>query len=474
MNYFLKLSIALSFLLMWVSQVFASVDRFEVEFNFETAQVGEALDITITAVDRNWETVTDYLWDILIFSESDPWAEFPSVLSDNSYTFIPANEGTVKFENAVTFRRDWIQNIYVYDLDQETVMWLAEVEITDEVVLRSEEIEIMNPENGITLWRDNITVSGLTQKNHRINIVVNGIRNETTTSDDDWMFEENIENLNQWENTLQAKILDADDNIIWESQVVRIQINSDAPNFRNISITPTWEVEAESEIEIEVISNTWLRQVHVIIDDIITELEEIRDGRYSVVTFAPSDAGTFMVDVVMRNEFNIETREVDAAELIVIEKPDLTAAPEPEQEEVEETIIEEIWISWTPQERPSDIDLRIQNIRVTELRERSIITWDPVTDAESYNIYKRINENQVELIWNVTDPRYEIDIVWEELRYDEFAIKALWRTQTGTLVQWDLSDMTRVQTWPALYFTVLIIALLIAAWFFFIKSRRYT
>ena len=466
-------------LLYWIFfsaySVLAAIDRFEVSFNFESAQVGEALDLTITAVDRNWQVVSNYTWDILVFSESDLNAEFPSVLAENSYTFIPANEGTVKFENAVVFRKVGTQNIYVYDLNQETVMWLAEVEITEVAVNRNEDIEIMSPENWITLWRDNITVSGMTQKNHQVNIIVNWIRNIQTTSNDDGMFEELVENLNQWENTFKAQILDSSNNVIWESDTIRIQINSQAPDFRNITITPTWEVESESEIEIEVISNTGLTRVHVIIDDVITELTEIRDGRYTGKSFAPQEAWVYNIDVVLRNEFNIETREANAAEITVVAKPELEAAPEPEEiVETEEKIIEEIGIRGTPSERMTDIDLRIQNIRVTELKERSIISWDPVSDADSYNIYKRINDRQVELIANVKDPRYEIQIVWQNLKYDEFAIKALWRTSTGTLIQWDLSDMTKVQTWPTLYIALIIIALIMSGWFFLLKSRKFS
>lgn len=467
MNHVLRIFAFLVFSIFSFSYASASVDRFEVELNFDTAQIWEALDITITAVDRNGETVTNYLWDILVFSESDPGAEFPSVLSENSYKYIPANEWSVKFENAVIFRRAGTQNIYVYDLNQETVMWLAEVEITDVEVNRNEDIDILSPETGITLWRDNITVSGRTQKNHQINIKVNGTRNISTTSNDDGIFEINVENLNQWENTFQAQILDSSNNVIGESSIVRVQINSIAPEFRNINITPTGEVEAESEINIEVISNTGLRQVNVLINDVITQLSEIRDGRYTWRSFAPSTAWVYPVTVILSNEFNIETREENAAELIVREKVELNAAPEEE-----DRIIEEIGIRWTPQERASDLDLRIRNIRVTELKERSIITWDPVPDAESYNVYKRINERQVELIANVQETRYEIPIVWQELTYEEFAIKALWRTQTGTLVQWDLSDMTKVQTWPTLYFTLLIIAVLLSGGIFFLKSRK--
>jgi len=74
------------------------------------------------------------------------------------------------------------------------------------------------------------------------------------------------------------------------------------------------------------------------IDEVITNLEEVRDGRYTVRTFAPSEAGTYMVDVIMRNEFNIEAKEIGAAELKVRAKPELESAPE------EERVIEEIGI----------------------------------------------------------------------------------------------------------------------------------
>ncbi len=466
MNFFSKIFLFLFLFAFSFINVFAAVDRFNVELNFESAQVGEALDITISAVDRNGQIVKEYLWDILVFSESDPAAEFPDTLSDNSYKFIPANEGTVKFENAVVFRKTGTQNIYVYDLNQETVMGLVEVEITEAATTRVEEIEILSPENGVTLGRDTLTLSGQTQKNHQVNIKVNSLRDIPTTSNDDGIFEIAIENLNQWENSFQAQVLDANSVVIGESSIIRIQVNSLAPEFRAITINPTWEVAAESEISIEVISNSWLRQVDVIINDVITKLTEIRDGRYTGKSFAPVNAWTYPIDVVLRNEFNIETREANAAQLQVKAKVELEAAPEAER------IIEEIGIAGAPQERADDMNLSIRNIRVTELKERSIITWDVVPEAESYNIYKKINERQVELIANVKENRFEIDIIWDELKYEEFAIKALGRTQTGTLVQWDLSDMTRVQTGPTLYFILLLLALLLSGWVFYIKSRK--
>jgi len=45
------------------------------------------LDLTIEAVDKNNVAVNDYKGMILIFSESDPEAQLPIVLEENTYTF---------------------------------------------------------------------------------------------------------------------------------------------------------------------------------------------------------------------------------------------------------------------------------------------------------------------------------------------------------------------------------------------------
>jgi hypothetical protein len=66
--------------------------------------------------------ITDYTGDILVFSESDSQAEFPSDLAENSYSFTIANEGTVKFENAVKFKKSGLQDLYVYDLNDENIL----------------------------------------------------------------------------------------------------------------------------------------------------------------------------------------------------------------------------------------------------------------------------------------------------------------------------------------------------------------
>lgn len=94
MTFALKfLTLLVSFGLIGYASVFAAgIDHFQVTLEPQDAKVGEALDLTIEAVDKNNETVTDYIGTILIFSETDPEAELPSALQDNSYIFEAADQ----------------------------------------------------------------------------------------------------------------------------------------------------------------------------------------------------------------------------------------------------------------------------------------------------------------------------------------------------------------------------------------------
>lgn len=144
-------------------------------------------------MDKNGEIVTDYLGDVLVFSESDPEADFPNELSENSYTFTKADQGEVKFENAVSFKNKGVQDIYVYDLANDSILGVAEVEISEDTVEQNLEIEILSPENGVTIGANNVTISGTSQKNHQIRITLNDSQDFTTTTNSEGMFEKVIE-----------------------------------------------------------------------------------------------------------------------------------------------------------------------------------------------------------------------------------------------------------------------------------------
>jgi len=450
-------------LIFWNTPLFAAGahDSFEVILWKENAKVGEAIDLTITAIDKNGEIITDYTWDILVFSESDVEADFPNDLASNNYTYTVANEGSVKFENAVKFKNAWIQDVFVYDLNDDSILWVAEITITAEEIEQNVDIDILSPENGVTLWKNNITISGQTKKNHQVRIMVNDNQDLFTTSNANGIFEKEVEWLLEGTNTISAIVLNADNEKIGESRKIEVKISASAPVFKSITVTPNWDIEAESEVQIEVISNIWLTQVRAIINDIIIELEETKDGVYRWKTIAPKEPGTYDVDIILRDEFALETMEKWVDTLNIIALPELNS-PEEITPEIEE-------IDLSAAEIPEDLDLTISDIEVTELKTKSIIIWKDLDDAESYNVYKKISDTQIELVENTAEARFEIEITGDEVKYEDFAIKAIGKTSSWEIIRWDLSEMTKVKTGPELYIILALIAFLLSSGIFFMR-----
>jgi len=148
------------------------IDHFNVTLSPSTVRSGEALDLSIEAVDKNDNVVKDYVGNILVFSETDSEADFPTVLKDSSYQFEISDEGTVTFENAVVFKNSGEQSLSVYDLDDDTIWWVASTQVTETTVIKDTSIEIFSPEDRVTLGGNEVSISGTTKKNHRVYIVI--------------------------------------------------------------------------------------------------------------------------------------------------------------------------------------------------------------------------------------------------------------------------------------------------------------
>ena len=449
-------------LTLQTSVTFAALDRFEVVLWQNSAEVWQSLDITITAVDKNGETVTDYDGSILVFSESDASADFPNDLSENSYTFETSDEWEVKFENAVKFSAPWTQDIHVYDLNDENILWVVEVDISEKEAIKDLDISIYTPEKWLTIGKNSVTVSWGTSKNYRVKIILNWDKEITTTSNNDGIFEKEIEDLVEWENRIQAFVLDSDENEVGSTEEIMIKVNSDAPELKSIKITPTWEVDWGTEISVEVYSSAGLSSSEIILNDIITSLTEWEDGLYTWVATAPTEPWFYYIDVILKSDFGQETRKLKAESITIKEVINLNAA-NPE-------VKENSGIS-----EPSNLNaanLDITGLKLTMLKTKSVLTWNEVKAASSYNIYKKMTDGKLELIDNTIKPRYEIAIVWDEVKYDSFAVKAMTNTSNGESLEWDLSEMTKVQTGPT-ELILLLLAMILWLWVvMFTKSKR--
>lgn len=447
----------ISSLFMITPSVMAAwIDNFEVTLTPDNAKAWEYLDFAIEAKDKNNQTVTDYEGMVLIFSESDPEAELPIALEENTYTFQPSDQWKVMFENSVKFLNEWNQNIYVYDFNDDTVFGIWEVTITWWADTSDADIDIISPENGLTIWEENIKVSGSSNKNHRVIITLNWKEEFETTTNDNWIYEKEITWLTDWENTIKSRVLDGDENIIWESEEVRIKVETNNITLKNIKTIPE-KVDAGWAYEIEVISNEWLRDVSVIINDVVTTLEDEWEWKYTAKSYAPEEDWVYNVDVILKNEIWHEKRELWAYSLTVNKVEDLNSA---ETVEVDEEPVKE--------EEP---DLSIKNLKLVTLKSKSVLTWDEVDEALSYNVYRKKEDWELELFSNVKEARFEIEITWEEVKYENFYVKAVTEDDNWEPYEGALSDATKVKTWPELIL-LLLISLFLPIIYFVIKQKR--
>lgn len=438
---------------------FANLDHFEVILSPDNLKAWEYLDFSIEAKDRNNSTVTNYTWMVLIFSESDPEAQLPTVLRENTYTFTAADQWKVIFENSVRFLQWWKQNIYVYDFNNDSIFWIWEVNVIKDEATQNERIDIITPENWLTIWNDSIKVSGSSAKNHKIKVLLNWQEVATTTTNNDWIYEIEVRNLVDWENSFKTQVLDSSERVIWESNEVRIRVSTNNISIRNVKTTP-WEVDSEWSYEIEVVANPSLREVTAIINDVIINLSETTQWVYVARSFAPKDEWNYSIDLILKDELWHEKREIWAWNLKV-NKVELNSAEITNNDEVE---VETNSASNLP-------DLTIRWLKLVELKTRSILTWDKVEEAESYNVYKKHENWALELIVNVLEPRFEIEITWDEIRYEYFAVKAVAKDEEWEIYEWSLSEATKVKTWPELLI-LLIISLIAWFMFFYTKQKR--
>jgi len=450
-------------LIFWINHVFAAtVDHFDITLWTEETSVNKAVDLTIEAKDKNWNTVKDYVWTILLLSETDPKAELPKDIKDNAYTFSSSDQWKVKFENALIFKTVWKQEINVFDLSDENILWVWEINVTGETSTDNISISIISPEDWIIIWTNYINVSWKTQKNHKVIIKINWTNVKTTTSDDNGNFEEKIENLEHWNSTISADILNSDDEVVWTSNEVKITINSDNPEFNSIKITPSLKVEPETIIWIEVNATAWLKEVSVIINDEIIKLTESGDWVYKWQTSAPKDEWEYNVNVKLINELGNQTTKIPATKLTIIPL-NLDAWTD----EIVVDILPDITETWATDTTVQPIRkkiYKIANLELTKLKDRSILRWSPISEAESYNIYKQLEWNKLVLVDNVKEPRYEVMIVWKEVKYEDFVVEPVVRDENWELIKWEISDVTKIQTWPEL---IILLILSLFIWFLF-------
>lgn len=110
----------------------------------------------------------------------------------------------------------------------------------------------------------------------------------------------------------------------------------------------------------------------------------------------------------------------------------------------------------------------ISGLKVTKGEDQSVLSWDAIPEALSYNVYKKDATGSYVLVENVKVTSYTVNLAKDAVKYEDFAVKAV--CSDAVTESADYTEATRVQTGPAQVIALLSLALGIG---FFITRRRF-
>lgn len=108
----------------------------------------------------------------------------------------------------------------------------------------------------------------------------------------------------------------------------------------------------------------------------------------------------------------------------------------------------------------------VGTVNVETLSDKSILSWEPVDNAVSYNIYKVAASGDQTLFQNVRDTKYVLFLSAWAIVYEDFAVKALCDSTTESATP---ALASRVQTGPASLAILVIVSGILGA--FFLRRR---
>lgn len=547
--------------------VFAAgkVAKFSLTVN-QSAKVGEALDLTVKALDKDGGTVADYAGTVYVTVDNDSKATLPYA---EGYTFVAADQGAKTFSKGLAFSKVGNMTVSVIDIDDDKVEGIAKVNVTEgdvgPGVTGNEAVTISAPESGSTVSGTETDVVGTTKKNSKFQVFLNGTKSGEGQSDDKGAILYKLKGLSEENNVLEVKVLDGSDKEAGTSGKISFKLAADkGPEFKSITVKEGKSVKAGTVLNVTVTAEPKLKEVSVSLGDSIEVFKEqtsgvtagnvsvggTGEGIYVGTLTAPSASGSYPIDVTLTGDLGKKTVKNAAETVTVLETPKMSyenvkiesgdkrvtftfdvvnpveslskfkfsygtesGALSKESVTFEKSKIAVTgtgasasgstykWyvdglepgkyffkiagldIAGSPVTATesdvfeSDIALNsagtcsianVSGLKVAKSDDQSVLSWDAIPEALSYNVYKKDASGSYVLVENVKVTSYTVHLAKDVVKYEDFAVKAV--CSDAATESADYAEATKVQTGPAQVIALLSLALGIG---FFITRRRF-
>lgn len=547
--------------------VFAAgkVAKFSLTVN-QSAKVGEALDLTVKALDKDGGTVADYAGTVYVTVDNDSKATLPYA---EGYTFVAADQGAKTFSKGLAFSKVGNMTVSVIDIDDDKVEGIAKVNVTEgdvgPGVTGNEAVTLSAPESGSTVSGTETNVVGTTKKNSKFQVFLNGTKSGEGQSDDKGAILYKLKGLSEENNVLEVKVLDGSDKEAGTSGKISFKLAADkGPEFKSLTVKEGKSVKAGTVLNVTVTAEPKLKEVSVSLGDSIEVFKEqssgvtagnvtvggTGEGIYVGTLTAPTASGSYPIDVTLTSDLGKKTVKNAAETITVLETPKMayenvkiesgdkrvtftfdvvnpvesvskfkfsygteSGALSKESVSFEKSKIAVTgtgasasgstykWyvdglepgkyffkiagldVAGSPVTATesdvfeSDIALNsagvctianVSGLKVAKSDDQSVLSWDSIPEALSYNVYKKDASGAYVLVENVKVTSYTVHLAKDAVKYEDFAVKAV--CSDAATESADYAEATKVQTGPAQVIALLSLALGIG---FFITRRRF-
>lgn len=226
-------------------------DAFIVEVQPSSFEANQAVDITIKAVTANWDIVKNYQWDVFIEIDGIGDTSEYVVPSEGLYSFMAQDQGAKLFSKWLIVKRQWTFAVRVSDIINEAIVWEKTIIVGGSYnTATTESITIMSPAAEGTEKNNNINIiaSSLKLPNSPYNIFLNNSIVAQGMTDSLGDINTYISGVIAWQNLLQIKITNAQNEIIGESETMRFTYTPVKDGiFDSIQILPSSKIKQGSK-----------------------------------------------------------------------------------------------------------------------------------------------------------------------------------------------------------------------------------
>lgn len=226
-------------------------DAFIIQVEPSSFEMNTPVDVTIKAVKANGDLVKDYEWDVFIDVEWSLDTTDYVVPSEWLYTFVPQDQGIKTFSKWLIIKKKWTFTLSASDISDDSIKWEKTILVWSTISDSTKTITISSPikdsieKNQVLeiLWKS------ADLPNSPFDIYLNNelAYQGTTSSVGDIIAY--VTGMQEGNNSLQAKILDLNNVVLWESALVPFTYKPVADGtFNSIQVIPGNNIKAWSKV----------------------------------------------------------------------------------------------------------------------------------------------------------------------------------------------------------------------------------